>query len=293
MKKILTSLFACLAITAVAQNPWENPNASRIVSDSIYSEVLGAWRQYNIYLPENFNANPDKQYPIAYLLHGLNDTEQGWYQRGHVKDVADALIASGEAAPMLIVTPNAGGNPATEWNGYINMPGWNYEDFFIQEFIPAIENKYRAVGDKQHRAIGGLSMGGGGSTYYAMHYPEMFSSLYAMSALMSIPSWNTNPTPDDPNSKMALLTKSVMENDNVEYVLQADDARKDALRSVVWFVDCGDDDFLLDCNLAFYQAMRDAGIPAQLRVRDGAHTWEYWHSALYNALPYFSRNFNK
>lgn len=293
MKKMILSLCAVIALGAAAQNPWENPNASRVVTDSIYSEILGAWRQYNIYLPQNFNVNTDKKYPIVYLLHGVSDTHQGWFQRGHVQEVIDPLIANGEAQEMLIITPNAGGNPVTEWNGYINMPGWNYEDFFIKEFIPAIESKYRAIGDKQHRGIGGLSMGGGGSTYYAMHYPELFGSLYAMSALMSVPSWNTNPTPDDPNSKMALLTKAVIDNDNVEYVLNADDATKDGLRSVAWFVDCGDDDFLLDCNLAYYQAMRNAGIPCQLRVRDGGHTWEYWHSALYNALPYFSRNFSR
>lgn len=293
MKRILVSLFVTISLVTSAQNTWENPNASRVVTDSIYSEILGAWRQYNIYLPENYNVNPEKKYPIVYLLHGVMDTHEGWFNRGHVQEVADPLIASGEAVPMLIVTPNAGGNPMTEWNGYINMPGWNYEDFFFQEFIPKIEEKYRAYGDKQHRAIGGLSMGGGGSTYYAMHHPDMFSSLYAMSALMSVPSWNTNPTPDDPNSKMALLTKAVMDNDNVEYVLAADEARKNDLRTVTWFVDCGDDDFLLDCNLAYYQAMRNSGIPCQLRVRDGGHTWEYWHSALYNALPYFSRNFNK
>ena len=57
--------------------------------------------------------------------------------------------------------------------------------------------------------------------------------------------------------------------------------------------DCGDDDFLFDCNLDFYQAMRRAHIPCQLRVRDGGHTWEYWHSALYEALPFVSRVFGE
>jgi S-formylglutathione hydrolase FrmB len=60
-----------------------------------------------------------------------------------------------------------------------------------------------------------------------------------------------------------------------------------------WFVDCGDDDFLLDRNIEFTQAMRKAGIPCQFRVRDGGHTFEYWHSALYICLPFVSRNFGK
>jgi len=76
-------------------------------------------------------------------------------------------------------------------------------------------------------------------------------------------------------------------------VKNADEARKQELRTVKWFVDCGDDDFLFDGNIDFYRAMRHAQIPCQLRVRDGGHTWEYWHSALYTALPYFSRIFAK
>ncbi|MDL2265830.1 esterase family protein, partial [Parabacteroides sp. OttesenSCG-928-G21] len=69
--------------------------------------------------------------------------------------------------------------------------------------------------------------------------------------------------------------------------------KKEELRSVVWYVDCGDDDFLLDRNIEFLQAMKAAQIPLQFRVRDGGHTWEYWHSALYTCLPFASRNFGK
>lgn len=97
----------------------------------------------------------------------------------------------------------------------------------------------------------------------------------------------------DPANKMVLLTRSVQANSCVRYVQDADEARKAELRTVQWFVDCGDDDFLLDGNLEFYQAMRNAQIPCQLRVRDGGHTNEYWHSALYTCLPFVSRNFGR
>ena len=100
---------------------------------------------------------------------------------------------------MIIVSPNAGGNPATCWNGYFNMPGWAYEDFFYKEFLPYIEKTYRVKGDKRHRAIAGLSMGGGGTASYAQRYPDMYCAAYAMSALMNIPvsvrRWEETPTP--------------------------------------------------------------------------------------------------
>lgn len=287
----------CLAVSFMlavkAQFPGWGPQ-SKVVTDSIHSEILKADRAFNIFLPQSYEVDKTRKYPILYLLHGMLDTNQGWTMRGHLKDVMDQLVASGEACEMIIVTPNAGGNVyAGDWNGYFNMPGWAYEDFFYKEFLPYIEKTYRVMGSKEYRAIAGLSMGGGGTTSYAQRYSDMYCAAYAMSALMHIPGGSENPTPQDPDSKMNLLTKSVIENSCVKYVEEADDARKAQLRSVQWFVDCGDDDFLLDRNIEFVQAMRKAQIPCQFRVRDGGHTWEYWHSALYTCLPFVTRCFGK
>lgn len=293
MKRTILTFFAAIAILAAhAQFPGWGPQ-SKIVTDSIHSEILHADRAFNIFLPQSYEVDKEKEYPILYLLHGMMDTNQGWTMRGHLKDVMDQLVASGEATEMIIVTPNAGGNVyAGDWNGYFNMPGWAYEDFFFQEFVPYIESTYRVIGDKQHRAIAGLSMGGGGATSYAQRHPDRFNAVYAMSALMSIPEEGAAPS-QNPDDKMAILTKSVIENSCVKFVEEADEARKEQLRSIQWFVDCGDDDFLLDRNIEFIQAMRKAQIPCQFRVRDGGHTWEYWHSALYVSLPFISRTFGK
>ncbi len=65
-----------------------------------------------------------------------------------------------------------------------NSPGWLYEDYFFQELIPYMEANYRIVADKEHRAIAGLSMGGGGTIVYASHHPELFCAAYAMSAYL-------------------------------------------------------------------------------------------------------------
>ena len=66
-----------------------------------------------------------------------------------------------------------------------------------------------------------------------------------------------------------------------------------ALKAVKWFLDCGDDDFLLPQSESLHQKMKARGIKCELRVRDGAHRWEYWHSALTTALPFASRNFER
>ncbi|WP_300724608.1 esterase family protein [uncultured Bacteroides sp.] len=288
MKKLIFILCCLLEAVVLQAQP---PRQSRIVTDTIYSEVLQAKRAYTIFLPQSFDKEKDRRYPILYLLHGMWENNSVWASRGHVKDVMDRLTASGEACEMIIVTPDAGGgNPDVYWNGYFDMPEWEYETFFYNEFLPYIEKTYRVIGDKQHRAIAGLSMGGGGATSYGQRHTDMFAAVYAMSALMSIPEAGAARF-DNPDGKLATLTRSVIENSCVNYVLESDDARKEQLRSVSWFVDCGDDDFLLDRNIEFFQAMRNAGIPCQFRVRDGGHDWEYWHSALYTCLPFVSRHF--
>ena len=285
---ILTTLsFTCSLSAQFGGGP-----QSRVETKTIQSKVLNADRDYNIFLPKSYEMDVNKKYPVLYLLHGMNDTNLGWYMRGHLKDVADQLIASGEACEMIIVTPNAGGNVYEgAWNGYFDMPGWKYETFFYTEFLPYIEKTYRIIGDKQHRAIAGLSMGGGGATAYGQRHSELFTAVYAMSALMDIPEMGGPPPSQNESDKMAILTKSVQEQSCVKYVANADEARKVQLRTVQWFVDCGDDDFLLDRNIEFTQAMRAAQIPCEFRIRDGGHTWEYWHSALYTCLPYVTRCF--
>ncbi len=263
--------------------------AGRIVTDSIESKVLGETVLYNIYLPNGFDRN-SKLYPVVYLLHGLSDDYRAWRDKGRMQDVADELIESGEACEMIIVMPNAGG-PDTHntWNGYFNMPGWNYEDFFFQEFVPAVEMKYHAVGDKGHRAVMGLSMGGGGSTVYCQRHPDMFSSCYAMSAWLD--NQNNNVGVGQEKDKRYYVSEAVKEHSALRFVEQADDETKKQLRTVKWFFDCGDDDFLFDQSVRLHQLMRNARIKDELRIRNGVHNWEYWHLALRMALPFASRNF--
>ena len=301
MKRFLFSIaLACLSLAAVAQNSSQQEqlrqmmrNQSRTEVKTMHSKILNAERQYTVFLPAGYEMNTDQTYPVLYLLHGMNGTHEDWAGRGHLKDVMDQLKASGEVCDMIVIMPNAGGNIYDEvWNGYFDMDGWAYERFFYEEFLPTVEKLYRIKDDKANRAIAGLSMGGGGSTSYAQRHADMFCACYAMSALMHLPA-PAEAAPKNDKDKMWHLTYTANKYSCVEYVKNADEATKQALRTVAWYVDCGDDDFLFDCNMDFIAAMRKAGVPYQLRVRDGAHTWEYWHSALYEALPFVSRVFGK
>lgn len=284
----LMMLFCALLPTANVCNA-----QCRIVIDTLFSKVLNAERACTVILPASFNTDRTRKYPALYLLHGMWDDNTSWVKRGHADDIVNLLTADNEACEMVIITPNAGGgDPEVYQNGYFDMPDWRYETFFFTELVPYIEAKYRIIGDKQHRAVAGLSMGGGGATRYGQTHSDMFCAVYAMSALMNIPQIGAAQY-KNPDGKLAKLTRSVIENSCVDYVLKADETRKEQLRTVQWFVDCGDDDFLLDRNIEFFQAMRNANIPCQFRVRDGGHVWEYWRSALYTCLPFITRCFKQ
>lgn len=284
MKKMISVFVLLMAFVASA-------SAGRVITDSIQSKVLGATVKYNVYLPDAFR-NAQLRFPSIYLLHGLTDTYSAWDKKGHMQEVCDELMNSGECMPSVIIMPNAGGpDTRNTWNGYFNMPGWNYEDFFYNEFLPAVEEKYHCIGDRGHRAVMGLSMGGGGSVVYAQRHPDMFSSCYAMSAWLE--SSQPRQVSDDKKDCMYYVTEAVWKHSANRFVREADDAQREKLRSVKWFVDCGDDDFLLDVNVDFYKAMREARIKCEFRVRDGVHNWEYWHQALRMSLPFASRNFDK
>ena len=284
MKRYFTAFF--LLLVAVLQSVAQNDAYPRVLECEMQSDILDCTKKYCVYLPQGY-ADGDKVFPVLYLLHGLTDTHTAWRDKGNVCEIATGLIETGKAQEMIIVMPDAG----TTYDGYFNSDGWCYEDFFFQEFIPHIESTYRVIPDRQHRAIAGLSMGGGGTTWYALNHSEMFSSAYAMSALMGLVSgsWITQ----DPDARRRVFMESAVANNNITVVENAAKEQCAKIASVRWFIDVGDDDFLFDNNMEFVKAMRNKRIPYQLRVREGGHTWQYWQEALYIALPFVSETFGK
>jgi len=259
---------------------------------SVNSKILKGERNYAIYLPPDYDTS-SRSYPVLYLLHGYTDDHTGWVQFGEVLHIADKAILSGDATPMIIVMPDAD----TGLPGYTNAlsGNWNYEDFFFEELMPQVEERFRIKKKKQFRAIAGLSMGGGGSLLYALHRPDLFSSAASLSASLG-------PQSLDEMNEFAYLGYTSANHNKKDFEIYSnrnnqlrivDQLSKETLNSVRWYIDCGDDDYLYEANSLMHIKLRKKGVNHEFRIRDGGHTWDYWRSALPTVLAFISKRFHQ
>jgi S-formylglutathione hydrolase len=163
--------------------------------------------QVTIYLPPGYDANRHQRYPVVYLLHGYLFTDQYWTGTGvpapgdmpgpNVPAAMDNLIAHGEANPMIVVMPNAD----TKYGGSMyssSVTTGDWETYIAEDLVAYVDKNYRTIPDRLSRGLAGHSMGGYGAIRIGMKRPDVFSSLYIMSACCSI----NNPFPAPPaNSK--------------------------------------------------------------------------------------------
>jgi len=257
---------------------------------SLRSKILNMDRKYAVYLPPDYETS-NRSYPVLYLLHGSGDDQTGWVQFGEVQQITDKNVGEGKATSMIIVMPDAN----TGRRGYFNdvKGDWAYEDFFFREFLPFIEKTYRTKTDKRYRAISGLSMGGGGSFMYALHHPELFAAACPLSAstgALTLAEAKTNMTRTSPGLSEESITNYFNRHSALALINNMADSSKRAVR---WYIDCGDDDFLYEGNALVHIAMKKKEIPHEYRVREGAHNWSYWRSALPAVLEFVSMSFRQ
>ena len=275
------TLFFCAALFAQSGKVSDNL--------SMKSSILNSDRKYAIYLPSDYETS-QRSYPVLYLLHGGGDDQTAWIQFGEVMHIADKAVNEGKCTPMVIVMPDAN----TGQRGYFNSSkgDWRYEDFFFEEFMPYIEKTYRIRAEKQYRAIGGNSMGGGGTLIYALHHPELFSSACPLSTGTSPVSLEdtkkylekrNGSTPSDSETEDYYKKYCAM------YLINNMPAGQK--KQVRWYIDCGDDDFLYEGNSQLHIAMRKNEIPHEYRVRDGKHGWVYWRVSLPEVLNFVTMGF--
>jgi S-formylglutathione hydrolase FrmB len=283
---------ACLLLTAASAQPAGKVYETKTVGSTILHRDV----RYTVYLPADYESS-SRSYPVVYLLHGYTDDNTGWLQFGEVNRYADKAIAEGVIPPMIIVMPN--GDSSWYINSYDGKE--NYEDFFVKEFMPAIEKTYRIKAEKKYRGIAGLSMGGFGTLIYSLKHPELFAAAAPLSAAVFDDDAIVT-TPDNRYEAVfgqlfgrglkdkARLNETWYNNSILKIV---DKKSLEELRKVRYWIDCGDDDFLTKGNCLLHIALSAKGVPHEFRVRDGAHTWTYWRTGITDALKFIGDSFRQ
>ena len=130
-----------------------------------YAQSTQEWRHAMVYTPAEYDLkkNAKKRYPVLYLQHGMGEDETGWSKQGHMQHIMDNAIVKGDAVPMIVVMES--GDIKAPFRGGDNRQGFSeYGNSFykvlLNDLIPTIDQKFRTLTDRDHRAMAGLSWGG-------------------------------------------------------------------------------------------------------------------------------------
>ena len=219
------------------------------------SKVLKSSIQFSVYLPDGYDTSK-RQYPVVYLLNGYTGDERDWIQFGNIQRILDEEIEKSNITEMIVVMPDG------DDRLYMNKTdgSYAYEDMFIQEFIPFVENKYA------ENEV--LKME---QTAFDNYFGRTLTKAKGLS--------DKNRLTEDYKAYNVL---NLVENKDAEL-----------LKSVKIYFDCGDDDFLTVGNSLLHIALKQKNIPHEYRVRDGAHTWEYWRTSLPIGLAFISKTITR
>jgi S-formylglutathione hydrolase FrmB len=272
---------------------------SRIDCDALNSKILKYAVHYCVYLPASYDSAPAnhsaaQRYPVLYFLHGLGDNEQTLFNSGGWT-LLDDLRRQHKIGEFLIVAPEG------RRSFYINSADGSalYSDFFLREFIPQIESKYRIRAGRAGRAISGISMGGYGALRFAFSHPEMFSAASGQSAALITESPQELDTAAHSGAPLGRVLAAVFGNpidashwnSNSPFVL----AKKNVagLRKLSIYFNCGqDDNYGFEKGAAaLHLQLQKEHIPHEYHAYAGDHSLSYFLSHFSEVMQFHSQAF--
>jgi S-formylglutathione hydrolase FrmB len=271
---------------------------SRIDCGAMHSKILKHPVRYCVYLPESYDASatkkPAQHYPVLYFLHGLGGNEQTLFDSGGWT-LLDDLRRKRQIGEFLIVAPDGGRS------FYINSADGlvRYSDFFLQEFLPYIEGKYRVATGRPNRAISGVSMGGYGALRLAFSHPELFNSVSAQSAALITESPKEIDASIRSGEPLAKVLADVFGNpidvahwrENNPFVLARENAA--GLRRLAIYFNCGqEDNYGFEKGAAALHAeLQKEHVKHEYRAYPGDHSAEYFLSHFDEVIEFHSKAF--
>ena len=247
------------------------------------SPTLKMQRRMTVYTPAGYD-DSKKSYPVLYLFHGAGGDEDAWTTLGRAAQILDNLIAMGKAEPMIVVMPNGNMNAqavAGEWSKGMYKPSFTQHMdppglATMEESFPDIQNyiekHYRVIKDKKHRAVAGLSMGGGHTFSVGKTYPDRFDYIGLFSAAI-VAGRNVN---------FMGVNKQTLDSDT-ELSHQIEALKKNNPK--LYWIAIGNSDFLYNVNKAYREYLDEKGLKYEYFENEGGHIWRLWRIYLSMFAP--------
>jgi S-formylglutathione hydrolase FrmB len=207
---------------------------------------------------------------VLYLLHGSPGAARDWLVAGQANTSADMLIATGSIPELIMVMPDGNGLPGmtSEWADSFNHTQF-IETSISKELVSYVDQHYRTLADAQHRAIGGLSMGGFGAMNIAIHHPDVFHSVMSFGGYYQAAGavWGNNAAYKQANSPLITIRQN-----------------RAAQKLHIYLGAASQDQPYYNDTRQFAHTLDTLHITYVLDVLPGHHAWHVWQTQLYHAL---------
>lgn len=255
-----------------------------VQDQKLASKLMGREMPYRVVLPASYASAKDKKYPVLYLLHGLTGHYNNWTDMTKIREHAAAY-------EMIIVTPEGGDGWYVD---SVSKADDKYESYIIQELIPEIEKKFRALNTRDKRAVAGLSMGGYGAIKFGLKYPEKFVIAGSFSGALGAAEITEKTFPGAIGKTLDATmgadgSASRKSNDIFDIIRTASHEKIKTFPFL--YQDCGTEDFLFQNNRDFVALMLEKKVPHEYRQLPGIHDWKYWDKQLPEFLQVANRFF--
>ncbi len=254
-------------------------SAAEIKEYDVRSESMKKDIKVNVILPDSYAKEPERRYPVIYLLHGCGDDHKDWVRKG-----GSVVPEAADRKNIIIICPD--GKKSWYYDSPVN-PASKYETFCAEELVAWTDSAFRTKAERSGRAVCGHSMGGHGALWLGIRHKDTFSAAIGLSAGVDV-----RPFPEYWNLP-ALLgeQKSNMENWETHTVIHAAKSLKNGELAIA--VDCGAGDFFFNVNKNLHELLTQMKVDHDYTIRPGHHNWSYWRNAFPHAVLFAETQFKK
>jgi enterochelin esterase-like enzyme len=229
---------------------------------SYHARTTAGPRQAYVYTPSGYDEQPQRRYPILYLQHGAGESERAWTEQGKANLILDNLIAAKKAQPMLVVMENGYAAAAGQAiNPADRSAADSFSDLVVSDLIPFIDATFRTIADREHRAIAGLSMGGGQAMRIGLGHLDKFAWIGTFSG--AVRDFNIE------SSYGGTLRDAAGANQRLR---------------LLW-IGCGTEDRLIQSARELHQSLTQHQIEHVWYEIPGSHEWQVWRKHLHDFVP--------